>query len=140
MILCGGAISALFDLFRAFRIVVRPNTVAVAVSDALFCVISLFCMAACVWNFNSGAFRFYEVTGVILGGIFYYFLLGRWIFRLFLIIIENIFKFVRFILKILLTPTRFLYKILIVPIIKRAQNIIQGSRGTYDKRIQKHNR
>lgn len=137
MILCGALISLFFDLLRAFRITVKPNTVIVAVSDAIFIFVSIFAAAALVWNFGSGKFRFYELTGLFLGSIFYFLLLGRWVLKFLIIIDENILKFARFILKILLTPPRFLYKILIVPTHKYAKSIRRRSQLAHDKRIQK---
>ncbi len=119
MIVCGAALSALFDLFRAARMAAKQGTVAVNVSDTVFWIVAAFALTACVWNFNGGIFRFYEVVGVILGCVFYFLLLSRWILKLFLLIIKNILKFAGLILKILLTPWRFLYKILVVPV-KRA--------------------
>ena len=139
MVACGAAVSFMFDIFRAFRIAAEPPAIVVAVSDALFCASALFISAACVWNFNDGAFRAYEVIGLLLGGIFYFLLVSRWILKLFLLIIENILKFVRLIFKILLTPSRFLYKILIVPLRKRYKNMIQRSREADAKRVQKQN-
>lgn len=139
MVVCGGAISMLFDLFRACRIEIKPPDWAVAVSDVLFCAISVFFIVACVWNFNSGIFRFYEIIGLVLGGVFYFSLLSKWILRLFLFIIENILKFVKLILKILLTPWLFLYKILIVPIQNCIRKTRQRSHGTYAERIQEQN-
>ncbi len=114
MIVCGAALSALFDLFRAARMAAKQGTVAVNVSDTVFWIVAAFALTACVWNFNGGIFRFYEVVGVILGCVFYFLIL-----KLFLLIIKNILKFAGLILKILLTPWRFLYKILVVPV-KRA--------------------
>lgn len=139
MIVCGGGISLVFDLFRACRIIARPNTAIVAVSDILFCIIAAFAVLACVWNFNSGIFRFYEPVGLILGGVFYFLLLSKWILKFFLFIIQNILKFVKLILKILLTPSMFLYKILIVPIQNYIKNKRRRGHGTYDRRIQKQN-
>lgn len=136
MVLCGALILLLLDFFRAFRIALKPGTVIVAVSDVLFCFLSLFIALAVVWNLNSGRFRIYEIAGLILGGIFYFFLLSKWILAAFLWIIENILKFVRYILKILLTPPLFLYKILIVPMIDCIKNKVRKGRGTHDKRIQ----
>lgn len=116
MIACGAALSVLFDLLRAFRRIIKQGTVAVNVSDTLFWIMAAFVVTACVWNFNGGIFRIYEVVGILLGCVFYFLLLSRWILKAFLFIIENILKFVRLILKILLTPWGFLYKILIVPV------------------------
>jgi spore cortex biosynthesis protein YabQ len=116
MILCGGALSALFDLFRAAKNVLKPPHAVIALSDLLFWLMAGFAVTACVWNFNSGIVRFYEPLGLVLGSIFYFLLLGRVIFKFFLLIFENILKIVGFIFKILLTPWTFLYKILVEPI------------------------
>ena len=139
MVACGGCISLLFDFFRAFRIVLKPHAAVQAVSDVLFCAISTFLVMACVWNLNGGLYRAYEAVGLILGGIFYFLLLGKWILKFFVAVTQNILKFVRFILKILLTPSRFLYKILIVPIRGSIKNMIRRSRDAYAKRIQRQN-
>ncbi|MCD8180390.1 MAG: spore cortex biosynthesis protein YabQ, partial [Firmicutes bacterium] len=114
MTVCGGGISLMFDFFRAFRRAAKPCALIVALSDILFCAAALFAVTACVWNLNSGIFRFYEPVGLILGGVFYFLLLSKWIFKLFLFIFKNILKFGGFILKILLTAWTFLYKILVV--------------------------
>lgn len=139
MTACGGGISLLFDLLRAVRRSLKPKAVLGAVMDILFCAASCFSALWCVWHFNSGAFRFYEVTGLILGGIFYFTLLSKWALRIFSVIIENILKFVKLILKILLTPPMFLYKILLVPVYGRIKNKIQKDRTAHDKRIQGKN-
>lgn len=118
MIICGGALSVVFDMLRAMRITLNPASVIVSASDILFWIFTAFVISATVWNFNSGVFRFYEPLGIILGAVFYFLLCSKCILKLFLFIFENIFKFTKFIFKILLTPLRFLYKILVVPIIK----------------------
>ena len=130
MVMCGGAISMLFDLFRACRIEIKPPDWAVAVSDILFCAISVFFIVACVWNFNSGIFRIYEPVGMILGAVFYFLLLSKCFLKIFLFIIKNILIIVRFILKILLTPPLFLYKILVVPIITSISTKRRKGHGT----------
>lgn len=137
MILCGALVSLFFDILRAFRITVKPNTVIVAVTDAVFVIISVFAAAALVWNIGGGRFRLYELTGLFLGGIFYFLLVSKWILKFFIIIDKNILKFSRFIFKILLTPPRFLYKILVVPTHKYAKSIRRRSQIAHDKRIQK---
>lgn len=134
-VLCGGIIMLIFDFFRAVRIAAKTGIPATAVCDVLFCVSAAFCITACVWNTNNGAFRCFELIGLILGGIFYFFLLGRWIFKIFLFLTENILKFVRLIFKILLTPPRFLYKILIVPLLKAIDRKRRKGHSKYDRKI-----
>lgn len=135
MTACGAVISFLLDIFRAFRITVKPCTAAVALSDILFCASAMFITMACVWNLNSGIFRFYEIAGMILGGTLYFSTISKWILRLFIFIFANILKIGKIILKILLTPLSFLYKILIVPIMKK----IRKESGSGDERIQGQN-
>lgn len=139
MVLCGALISLLLDFFRAFRITLKPGVIIVAVSDVVFCVLSLFAVLAAVWNLNNGEFRGFEAVGLILGGIFYFSLLSRWILSFFLWIIKNILKFTKYILKILLTPSLFLYKILVVPIINCINKRVRKDSRAYDKRIQESN-
>lgn len=132
MTACGVLISLLFDIFRAFRITVKPCTAAVALSDVLFCLSAMFIVLACVWNLNSGIFRFYEILGMVLGGTLYFSTLSKWILRLFAFIFENILKLSKIIFKILLTPLSFLYKILVVPIWEK----LRKDSGSGDERIQ----
>ena len=139
MVLCGALISLLLDLFRAFRITLKPGMVIVALSDILFCASSLFVVLAAVWNLNNGEFRGFEAVGLILGGVFYFSLLSKWVLTVFLWIIKNILKFTKYIFKILLTPSLFLYKILVVPIISCIKKRVRKDRCTHDKRIQEPN-
>lgn len=139
MVLCGALISLLLDFFRAFRITLRPGVIIVALSDIVFCVLSLFVVLAAVWNLNNGEFRGFEAVGLILGGVFYFSLLSRWILAFFSWIIKNILKFTKYILKILLTPSLFLYKILVVPIINCIKKRVRKDSRTYDERIQEPN-
>lgn len=139
MTACGAGIAFLLDIFRAFRITLKPSAVIAAVSDVIFCALAMFFMFACVWNGNSGIFRFYELVGVILGAVLYFSLLSKWILTALIFVFENILKFTRFIFKILLTPLSFLYKILVVPIRNKTVNKIRKDRGTCDERIQGQN-
>lgn len=135
MTACGALISLLLDIFRAFRITVKPCTAAVALSDVLFCASAMFIILACVWNLNSGIFRFYEIVGMLLGAILYFSTLSKWILRIFIFIFEKILKLGKIILKILLTPLSFLYKILVVPIREK----IRKDSGSGDERVQEQN-
>lgn len=60
MIICGGALAAVFDMLRAMRMVLNPSAVIVYASDILFWIFAAFVISAAAWNFNSGIFRFYE--------------------------------------------------------------------------------
>lgn len=135
MTACGALISLLLDIFRAFRITVKPCTAAVALSDVLFCASAMFIILACVWNLNSGIFRFYEIVGMLLGAILYFSTLSKWILRIFIFIFEKILKLGKIILKILLTPLSFLYKILVVPIREK----IRKDSGSGDERVREQN-
>ncbi len=132
MLLCGLSLSMLFDLFRAIRKTVKLPEWTVTAGDILFWCIACFSVTACVWNAADGMVRFYEPLGLLLGCIFYFLLLQRPIFGVFLFIIKNILRFVRFILKILLTPWRFLYKILVYRIVRyyKEKNNTQEIRET----------
>lgn len=131
MIGCGGALSLVFDMFRALRITLNPNSVIVAISDILFWICASFTVLALAWNFNNGIFRFYEPVGIALGGVFYFLLISKWVLRLFLVIFKNILKFLKLILKILLTPTLFLYRILVIPIKDYFGNKIRKGQNNY---------
>lgn len=119
MTICGGACTLLFDIFRAVRTVKKHGKLMLAVEDFCFCVLSTALVWKCLWNFNGGELRLFEVLGFVIGAILYILLLQKVFFLFFTVIFKNIFKFFDFILQILLTPLRFLYKILLVPLFRR---------------------
>lgn len=114
--LCGATVTMVFDVFRAMRAAGKENAAATVLEDILFWIISLCIVAKCLWVFNSGELRFFEVVGFIIGAILYILLLQKIFFNIFTVIFVNIFKFLHLICQILLTPLRFLYKILLVPL------------------------
>lgn len=137
MTVCGAAISVLFDMHRAFRRTFKPRGAMAVLGDIGFVLLSFLTAVACVWNFGDGKFRFYELTGLGLGCIFYFLLIGRYFLRAFVAVNENILKLGRFIFKLLLTPSRFLYKILVAPTHRYADSIQQRRKKAHDKRIQR---
>ncbi len=133
MIVCGGALMMFFDFERAFLRAIGSGKGLTAVCDILFWIIAGFCSMVCVWNFNSGIFRFYEPVGLVLGAVFYFCLLSKLFFGVFIKMIENILKFMRLIFKILLTPPRFLYKILVVPLIGILHQKVRKDKDSCDE-------
>lgn len=115
MSLCGALVGVLFDLFRSFRLLAKPRSAVVHLSDFLFCLLGLILLFSVLVHFNGGQLRWYVFLGTILGAVLYFSAISSYVLR-FLMFTECMFvKIIRIILKILLTPARFLYKILIVP-------------------------
>lgn len=138
MVAAGGIISCLFDVFRLIRRVLHLESAAVtAVFDILFCIIAVYAVSACVWNFNDGLIRFYIPVGLVVGAVIYFAAVSEWFLKIFYFIFENIFKFVLLIFKILLTPLRFLYKILIAYVKGYTAKKGKKEQCIYDRRIQK---
>lgn len=117
MVVLGGILGVLFDVFRVIRKVKKMNTAFVAVSDFVFLVCALILVTGGMLYFNNGQLRWFEFFGLFLGALIYFLLLSHIIICVFVKIIEVFTKIISYILKILLTPLMFLYKILTRPII-----------------------
>jgi spore cortex biosynthesis protein YabQ len=118
MCICGAAVGVLFDIFRSFRLAVRPSEKAVHISDFLFCVFAALVFFWGIVRFNNGQLRWYVFLGAVLGAVIYFLTISSYMIKLFIFVGKGTYKIFKLILKILLTPIKFLYTILIVPIYK----------------------
>ena len=139
MVVCGAAISVLYDFMRALRSVTRAGAVLTAVSDVIFVFASFIAAAGCIRYFGNGRIRVYEAIGLAIGATFYFTVLSGIMYRIFFWCIKKFLRITSFIFKILLTPLLFLYKILVVPVQKYVVSIIQRSRNSNAKQNKKSN-
>ncbi len=114
--LCGAGSVMLYDVFRAIRLSVKQNGFFVFLEDVIFWCVCTAAMWNCLWRFNNGEVRAFEIAGFVIGALLYILTLQKLFFVLFKVIFKNIFKFIHLIFQILLTPPKFLYKILLVPL------------------------
>lgn len=72
MVAIGGVVSCIFDFFRAIRMIFKPNTAVVAISDIIFCTVGMYVITACLFKYNNGILRFYHVAGLAIGSVIYF--------------------------------------------------------------------
>ena len=84
----GMVLSMFFDLFRAFRKIIKHGEWAVALEDMLFWLAASGSLFFLIQVFNKGILRFYIFLGCGLGAICYYLTITRLIFPVFLIVFK----------------------------------------------------
>ena len=114
LIICGSATGLIFDIFRAMRAAGKNGVLITVFGDVLFWIISMYMTARCLWIFNNGEIRLFEILGFVFGLFLYILLLEKVILKIFTFVFKNIFNFIDLIYQILLTPFKFLYKIIVV--------------------------
>ena len=125
-VLCGAGAVMLFDMLRAIRLSVKQNNFFVIIEDTFFWCVCITGMWNCLWHFNNGAVRAFEILGFGIGALLYILILQKLFFIIFKAVFKNIFKFIHLIFQILLTPPRFLYKILLVPLCTKIKSVRRG--------------
>ncbi len=111
-VLCGGLIFLLYDLFRLIRRKTKGDRVLLHVQDGLFWVLTLCLLFFCVFYFNNGILRLYELAGAALGALLYGLTLSSPVLRLLEQLLKIFAKIFKFFCKILLTPLLFAYNIM----------------------------
>ena len=125
-VLCGAGAVMLFDMLRAIRLSVKQNNFFVIIEDTFFWCVCITGMWNCLWHFNNGAVRAFEILGFGIGALLYILILQKLFFIIFKAVFKNIFIFIHLIFQILLTPPRFLYKILLVPLCTKIKSVRRG--------------
>ncbi|MBE7024579.1 MAG: hypothetical protein E7408_00790 [Ruminococcaceae bacterium] len=110
--LAGGALAGVFfDLFRAFRRLVRSGSVWVGVQDLLFWLLAAAAAFLFLYRTNYGQPRWYIFCGILLGALFYHLLLRDVTVRFFLALARLIGLFLFTLAKIVVFPFRLLYRL-----------------------------
>ncbi len=110
-LLAGALAGVFFDMFRAFRRLVRAGTVWVGVQDILYWLLSAAAAFFFLYHFNYGQPRWYIFCGILLGALFYHLLLGDRMVRLFLALVRLLGTVLRFLARVLVFPFLLLYRI-----------------------------
>lgn len=116
-VLGGGAAGIFFDLFRAFRKLVRTKPLWVGVQDILFW---LFCTGAAfafLYCFNDGQPRWYIFCGILLGVLIYHLIARDYVVKGLVAVTHCLGKVLLISAKILLTPFLFLWALIKKPIL-----------------------
>lgn len=109
-ILYGIAVAIIFDLFRAFRRLVKGSTTAVGVQDVAFWVILAAVVFTCIDRVNDGEPRWYIFAGILLGAVLYLLTLSKWLIKVFEKIFLIIYTVFKFLCKAVVFPLKLLKK------------------------------
>lgn len=107
-VIMGCGLGALFDIFRAFRIIIPHRTAAAAVEDILFCVIWAFSLVCFTNVYAKGQFRMFFIAGNIPGFILWRVTVGNPLARLLSRVIDVIFRILR---KVFSVPAKLISRI-----------------------------
>ncbi|MBQ7901319.1 MAG: spore cortex biosynthesis protein YabQ [Clostridia bacterium] len=110
-ILCG----IVYDAFRAWRRCFRLSTVALAVCDVAFWIISAVIVYTTIYISNSADLRWHEFIGLVAGFVLYTVYMSRFCIKILCAIITAVHKIFAAIFKIAGIPFRFLH-ILLMPV------------------------
>lgn len=111
-ILVGMGLFFLYDILRIFRRVVPHGNLWIGVEDFLYWMICTGTVFVMLYQENDGMVRGFALGGVVLGMIFYYLLLSRYVIRVNVLVIKTILGFLKKIFGFLFGPVwRILKKI-----------------------------
>lgn len=107
----GIALSFLYDVIRASRIIRRPSDITVNIIDVVYAIIFGLSVFATAYEKNDGRLRLQGFLGVITGGVVYYTIFKNHITEILVAGWEIIIKIWLWIIKILLFPIRLVCKV-----------------------------
>lgn len=91
--LCGQVVFFLFDFFRALRKSIKHSKAMVAAEDTLFCLIAFKIFFDMLHATNNGHIRWYIPASLISGLVIYFFVLSKYLIKLWEFLIK-VFKVV----------------------------------------------
>ncbi len=80
--MCGQAIFFVFDFFRSLRKSIKHTKIMVAAEDALFCLIAFKMFFDLLYLTNNGHMRWYIPASLISGFVIYFFILSKYVIKL----------------------------------------------------------
>jgi hypothetical protein len=104
-VLLGCALEILFDLFRAFRLIIPHKTAATAIEDIIFILIWAGSVVCFTSVFAKGDLRIFYIIGNILGLILWRVTIGNPLVRLLSRLLHNILRLIKW----LFSPITRLY-------------------------------
>ncbi len=115
MILCGIGLMFFYDLFRIRRRLVNFSDFMVNFEDILYSCLSAVAVFYITYIKNNGEIRLQTVFGLLLGCIFYIYVIGNRFVKLGTNMAKRIGKLIKNIIKIILYPITVMCKILWKP-------------------------
>ncbi len=117
MVAAGLGSGLVFDMFRAWRRLLRPGSVSTGIGDLLFWLLVSVGIFFVIFTVNNGEIRWFELVGLILGGLIYFLAFSHSCLGALTAVIKFFAKIILFLLKIILTPLVFLYKMIKSPLL-----------------------
>ncbi len=102
-ILLGAALSLLFDVIRVVNAVLKDNLRRVFFEDIFYFIISAVVTFIYILIVNMGEIRIYIIVGEIIGWVLYRFTIGNFIFKIVLIVVNFMIKWLKKINKFLIS-------------------------------------
>ena len=99
----GMLLGIVYDLYRAFRMIIKPGRWFVAILDLSFWVLAVFISFSMLFKINGGEIRFYTFIGLGMGWALYSLIIGGMLVKLLVKIYEIV-------TGIILWPFRTVYR------------------------------
>ncbi len=80
--LAGIEISIIFDLFRAKRRAIKTSNILTCIEDIVYWIITGIILINTIARHSSGNIRGYMLVGVVIGVLFYFFLIGKYVLKI----------------------------------------------------------
>lgn len=90
--LVGICMTAMYDVIRIFRRILRHGIIWISIEDACYWLIFAVVEFVLLYQVNNGVPRLYIFSGTAIGAALYHFLLGRYLMKLVSIFIRKVKK------------------------------------------------
>ncbi len=105
-ILIGGALFLLYDIFRIFRRVVPHGNLWIGVEDFFYWLCCTAVVFVMLYRENDGMVRGFSIGGIVIGMLFYYLLLSRFVIRINVMVFGTVFRLLGKMFGTILLPLR----------------------------------
>ena len=108
-LLLGAALSLVFAVLKATRLILNSGTFAVAAEDMLYCIFSAAAAFAFLMKFSYGRLRWYVFAGIFLGWIIFKLVIGDHLSLLLYRIAIAVFAVIKTVISILFFPFKAIF-------------------------------
>lgn len=112
----GIVIGFIYDLYRIFRCIFRPNKIATIIEDFIFWIVISIAAVTVLLFSNEGQIRFYIFLGFMIGAFLYNRVLSKFVIKSMIFLLRIIKKIFLKIVNILLYPLKVLRKLSLKPL------------------------
>jgi spore cortex biosynthesis protein YabQ len=119
LMICGGVVmGTIYDLFRLLHEQLKLPRWTIIPMDFIYWIVATILIFQMLYSSNQGQLRMYVFVGMVIGVLIYYFLLSKWVTKIFLFLFAIVRETYRIIIKIfdifLVKPAILLYKLLVI--------------------------